>query len=72
MRPDWVTHYFHHLITALRLPPIRLHDLRHAAATNMLPPSREAAVDCLKVATEALADKVPGIATGAPRGLVLL
>jgi integrase len=33
LSPDWLTHRFHHLVTASGLPPVRLHDLRHGAAT---------------------------------------
>ncbi|MCP2323535.1 integrase [Hamadaea flava] len=36
LRPDWLTHRFAELITELKLPPIRLHDLRHGAATLAL------------------------------------
>ncbi len=34
--PDWLTHRFHHLVVASGLPPVRLHDLRHGAATLAL------------------------------------
>jgi integrase len=34
--PDWLTHRFHHLVNASGLPPVRLHDLRHGAATLAL------------------------------------
>ncbi len=34
--PDWLTHRFHHLVTESGLPPVRLHDLRHGAATLAL------------------------------------
>lgn len=34
--PDWVSDEFDRLCTALDLPPIRLHDLRHGAASLML------------------------------------
>ena len=33
IRPDWLTHRFRRLVDELDLPPIRLHDLRHGAAT---------------------------------------
>ncbi|MEU0572246.1 tyrosine-type recombinase/integrase [Nonomuraea sp. NPDC005983] len=36
LRPDYLTYRFHKLIVASRLPPIRLHDLRHGAATLAL------------------------------------
>ncbi|MFC7279214.1 tyrosine-type recombinase/integrase [Paractinoplanes rhizophilus] len=36
LRPDWLTHRFATLVTASGLPPIRLHDLRHGAATLAL------------------------------------
>lgn len=36
LRPDWLTHRFVEIITELKLPPIRLHDLRHGAATLAL------------------------------------
>jgi integrase len=36
LRPDWLTHRFTHLVRQLDLPPIRLHDLRHGAATLAL------------------------------------
>ncbi|PSK66830.1 Tyrosine recombinase XerC [Micromonospora sp. MH33] len=32
MRPDWLTRRFAKLVKQLGLPPVRLHDLRHAAA----------------------------------------
>jgi len=32
VRPDWLTRRFATLVTELGLPPVRLHDLRHAAA----------------------------------------
>jgi integrase len=34
IRPEYLTHRFHVLIQELDLPPIRLHDLRHGAATG--------------------------------------
>jgi integrase len=36
VRPDWLTHRFAALVTASGLPPVRLHDLRHGAATIAL------------------------------------
>jgi hypothetical protein len=36
LRPDWLTHRFTTLVTRLKLPPIRLHDLCHGAATLAL------------------------------------
>ena len=33
VRPDWLTRRFATLVTELGLPPVRLHDLRHAAAS---------------------------------------
>ncbi|WP_349879517.1 tyrosine-type recombinase/integrase [Micromonospora sp. HUAS YX12] len=36
IRPDWLTHYFAALVTTSGLPPVRLHDLRHGAATLAL------------------------------------
>ena len=33
VRPDWLTRRFATLVGELRLPPVRLHDLRHAAAS---------------------------------------
>jgi len=36
LRPDWLTHRFAALIRGLKLPPVRLHDLRHGAATLAL------------------------------------
>jgi integrase len=33
IRPEYLTHRFRRLCTELGLPPIRLHDLRHGAAT---------------------------------------
>jgi integrase len=33
IRPEYLTHRFRMLIKELDLPPIRLHDLRHGAAT---------------------------------------
>ena len=36
VRPDWVTHRFRRLVDDLELPPVRLHGLRHAAATMAL------------------------------------
>ena len=36
VRPDWLTHRFATLVAAAGLPPIRLHDLRHGAATLTL------------------------------------
>jgi len=36
IRPDWLTRRFHQLVRQLDLPPVRLHDLRHAAATLAL------------------------------------
>jgi integrase len=34
--PEYLSHQFRKLIKALDLPPIRLHDLRHGAATLAL------------------------------------
>ncbi|WP_327591237.1 hypothetical protein OHA25_03360 [Nonomuraea sp. NBC_00507] len=36
MTPDWVSEPFEWLTFAASLPPIRLHDLRHGAATLSL------------------------------------
>jgi integrase len=36
IRPEYLTHRFGILIKELDLPPIRLHDLRHGAATIAL------------------------------------
>lgn len=36
LSPDQVGHVFQALVTALRMPPIRLHDLRHLTATLAL------------------------------------
>lgn len=36
LRPGTVTHKFHRLVAASGLPPVRLHDLRHGAATLAL------------------------------------
>ena len=36
IRPEYLTHRFRALIKELDLPPIRLHDLRHGAATLAL------------------------------------
>jgi integrase len=36
VRPDWVTHRFRRLVDDQGLPPVRLHDLRHGAATMAL------------------------------------
>jgi integrase len=36
LRPDWLTHRFAQLVTEHKLPPVRLHDLRHSAATLAL------------------------------------
>ncbi len=33
VRPDWLTRRFATLVAELGLPPVRLHDLRHAAAS---------------------------------------
>jgi integrase len=33
LHPDWITRRFRHLVAASGLPPVRLHDLRHGAAT---------------------------------------
>jgi Phage integrase family len=33
LHPDWVTRTFGRLVTDSGLPPVRLHDLRHGAAT---------------------------------------
>jgi integrase len=36
IRPEYLTHRFRQLVKKLDLPPIRLHDLRHGAATVAL------------------------------------
>jgi integrase len=36
IRPEYLTHRFHQLTRQLGLPPVRLHDLRHGAATLAL------------------------------------
>jgi len=33
LRPDWLSHRFRALVRELGLPPVRLHDLRHGAAS---------------------------------------
>lgn len=34
--PDYVTRAFHKVVTENGLPPVRLHDLRHSVASNLL------------------------------------
>ncbi|WP_414637204.1 tyrosine-type recombinase/integrase [Actinophytocola sp.] len=34
LHPDWLTRRFRYLVTRSGLPPVRLHDLRHGAATQ--------------------------------------
>jgi hypothetical protein len=36
VRPEYLTHRFSILVREFDLPPIRLHDLRHGAATSTL------------------------------------
>lgn len=36
VRPEYLTHRFNTLVKEFDLPPIRLHDLRHGAATLAL------------------------------------
>ena len=36
INPDWLTRRFHKLVRTLGLPPVRLHDLRHGAASIAL------------------------------------
>jgi integrase len=36
IKPDYLTHRFRQIVEQLDLPPIRLHDLRHGAATLAL------------------------------------
>ncbi|MEV4360015.1 tyrosine-type recombinase/integrase [Nonomuraea sp. NPDC049625] len=36
MQPSYLTHRFHKLVAASGLAPVRLHDLRHGAATLAL------------------------------------
>ncbi|MFI7461851.1 tyrosine-type recombinase/integrase [Nonomuraea sp. NPDC049646] len=36
VKPDWVSEHFERIVFAAGLPPIRLHDLRHGAATLSL------------------------------------
>ncbi|PZG23167.1 tyrosine-type recombinase/integrase [Nonomuraea aridisoli] len=36
IRPDYLTYRFRYLVTASGLPPVRLHDLRHGAASTAL------------------------------------
>jgi len=36
LRPGWLTHRFAQLVKELKMPPVRLHDLRHGAATLAL------------------------------------
>lgn len=36
LSPDWLTHHFHYLVVGSGLPPVRLHDLRHGAASLAL------------------------------------
>jgi integrase-like protein len=50
IRPEYLTHRFHVLVKELDLPPIRLHDLRHGAATIALAPRTD-----LKVIQQMLA-----------------
>jgi integrase len=33
LHPDFLTRRFHHLVGESRLPPVRLHDLRHGASS---------------------------------------
>ncbi|MFD9069468.1 tyrosine-type recombinase/integrase [Streptomyces lasiicapitis] len=49
IHPGWLTEYFERLVDASGLPPIRLHDLRHVAASLML----AAGVD-IKIVSETL------------------
>jgi Mn2+/Fe2+ NRAMP family transporter len=41
MAPDWLSRYFRQLSDATGLPPIRLHDLRHGAASLALAPGAD-------------------------------
>ncbi|TMR98864.1 tyrosine-type recombinase/integrase [Nonomuraea basaltis] len=36
VRPDYLTYRFRYLVAASGLPPVRLHDLRHGAASTAL------------------------------------
>jgi integrase len=55
LRPSWISDRFAKLYTAAGLPPIRLHDLRHTAATLML----AAGID-MKVVQETLGHSTYG------------
>ncbi|TDD45397.1 site-specific integrase [Nonomuraea terrae] len=41
LTPDWVSEHFERLVFGAGLPPIRLHDLRHGAATLSLAPGND-------------------------------
>jgi integrase len=41
LSPSYLTHKFNDLVEEAGLPPVRLHDLRHGAATLMLPAGEE-------------------------------
>ena len=56
MHPEFVTDRFHGIASAAGLPPIRLHDLRHGAASMML----AAGVD-MKVVSETLGHSTVGL-----------
>ena len=56
MHPEFVTDRFHAIASAAGLPPIRLHDLRHGAASMML----AAGVD-MKVVSETLGHSTVGL-----------
>jgi integrase len=79
LRPSWITKRFKKLYAAAGLPPIRLHDMRHTAATLMLAAKVEMKVvqetlghSTLATTSDVYTSVLPGIAKAAADAAVAL
>ncbi|MFI7610238.1 site-specific integrase [Nonomuraea terrae] len=74
LRPDWVSEHFERLAYAAGVPPIRLHDLRHGAATLSLAAGNDMKItsamlrhSSLAITSDLYTAVLPDVATPRPR-----
>jgi integrase len=79
LKPDWLSEYFERLAFAAGLPPIRLHDLRHGAATlslaagnDMTTTSRMLRHSSLSITSDTYTNVLPELAREAAEASVAL
>lgn len=77
--PDWLSDYFDRLVAKSDLPPVRLHDLRHGAATVALAAGTEMKViqemlghSTIKLTSDTYTSVLPEVALAAAEAAVRL